>query len=160
MTNLKTIVAFHIGRGDRFNNSGFLSFIGEEEISKFTDDLFLHFENLGDFNKRYGYDITYNKDQKCIIDLATDEEFDELEESFGITEDDLGERLYYDGGGSSTGLTESEYDAGIGRIDIDGGYDTTYTRFLEDCNEREIEAITDSNYWNKEELLNSLTDEV
>lgn len=157
MKNLETtIVAFHIGRGGRFNNQGFLSFIGEEKIGKFTDDLFCNFENEKEFKTRFGFDSTDDKDQKCILDLITDRDFDELEEKFGITEEMLGEEIYFDGGGNSTGLTASEVESGIGRINIDQDYDTTYTCLLKDCDEKEIDAIKNSSYWNKEELLDLL----
>jgi hypothetical protein len=151
----KTIVAFHIGRGGRFNNQGFLTFIGEEKISKFTGDLFCRFENEHKFSGRYGFDNTYS-DQKCILDLITDGEFDELEEKFGISKEMLGEETYYHQNSCSTGLTANEYETGIGRIEIDHDYDTTYTTYLENCNENEIQAIKDSSYWNKEYLLGLL----
>ena len=40
--NKDLIVAFHIGRGGRFYNSGHLSYIGENTINSFTNDLFLN----------------------------------------------------------------------------------------------------------------------
>lgn len=138
-----TIVAFHIGRGGRFNNQGFRSFIGEEKIGKFTDDLFIRHENLTAFKDRFGFDRTFTENQKCIIDLATDEAYDELEQKFGITAEMLGELHYYDGSGHDTGLTENERLAGVGRISIDGDYDTTYTCYLSDCSENELQLIAD-----------------
>ena len=157
MKTLKTtIVAFHIGRGGRFNNPGFLSFIGEEKIGKFTDDLFCNFENTGKFKDRFGYDYTGDSTQKCILDLISDRDFDKLEERFGITKAMLGGEFYFDGGGNSTSLTASEVESGIGKINIDMDYDTTYTCLLKDCYEEETYAIEKSSYWNKEELLNLL----
>ena len=97
MKNLenKTIVAFHIGRGGRFNNAGHTSFIGEKSISNFVDSLFL-------------------KEDK--------------------TE-------YTDGNGNKIGLTVEECNSGIGIINIDGDYDTTYTCYLQDCSDEELEII-------------------
>lgn len=37
----KIIVAFHIGRGGRFNNQGFVRYLGEKPISHYTNDLFI-----------------------------------------------------------------------------------------------------------------------
>jgi hypothetical protein len=151
-----TIVAFHIGRGGRFNNSGFKTFIGEEEIGKFTNDLSSSYENAGKFKNRFGFDATYRSGQKCIVDLITEELFEELEEAFGIKLEELGELQYSDNAGNPVGLTQKEIDSGVGRIDIDGGYNTTYTCYLKDCSEEEIELIKESGYWNKNELLELL----
>jgi len=151
-----TIVAFHIGRGGRFNNPGFLTFLGENEIGRYTEDLFSHYENEGNFKDRYGFDDTDPREQKCILDLINDKEFEELEEKFGITEEMLGEEMYYDGGRNPVGLTQNEVDSGVGRIDIDGGYDTTYTKLLSDCTENEIEAIRNSDDYHKNDFLEML----
>jgi len=48
---------------------------------------------------------------------------------------------YFDGSENSVGLTEKEVETGIGRIDVDGLYDTTYCKFLDECNEEELELI-------------------
>lgn len=91
-----TIVAYHIGRGGKFNNAGYLTYIGEGGINKFTEELFL-----------------------------TEKE----------------PKVYEDGNGNETGLTEEEAATGIGKIDIDGIYDTTYTKWLSDCTDEEINKI-------------------
>jgi hypothetical protein len=90
--NKDLIVAFHIGRGGRFYNSGHLSYIGEYDIDAFTEKLFM------------------NED----------------------------ETMYTDGDGNE--LLEVE-NGGIGRIDIDGAYDTTYTCKVSDLDEKEIDVI-------------------
>jgi hypothetical protein len=154
------IVAFHIGKGGRFHNAGYLSFIGEKNIGDFTEHLFFKYENQNKFSTRFGFDYTHDKDQKCIIDLITDKEFEELEEKFGITEEMLGEEVYYDANGNEVGLSEKDVETGIGRIEEDGYFNTTYTKYLDDCNESEIEAIKTSNYWNKDELLSLLNIEI
>ena len=90
--NKELIVAFHIGRGGRFYNSGHLSYIGENTINSFTNDLFL------------------NESQT----------------------------MYTDTNGNELLSVENN---GIGCIDIDGEYDTTYTCKVSDLNEKEIEVI-------------------
>ena len=40
--NKDLIIAFKIGRGGRYHNNVFLSYIGEKNINDFTDDLFLN----------------------------------------------------------------------------------------------------------------------
>lgn len=140
MKTNKTIVAFHIGRGGRYHNEGYLSYLGTEDISHYVGDLFINYEHAEKFKNRLGYDRCYD-DQRCILDLLTDNDLDELEEKFDITEDQLGDRQYYTCGGSPVGLTQDECDSGIGKINIDNGYDTTYTVYLEDINEDEATAI-------------------
>jgi hypothetical protein len=148
-----TIVAFHIGRGGRFHNPGFLTFIGENKISKYTDDLFLSFDmtaalklvklKFTDYFWKNGQ-IDGRKDiESYFIDLITDEKYDDLQEIFGITLQQLGEKEHRDANGNSTGLTEAESDSGIGRINIDDSYDTTYTCLLSDCDEKQLQAILD-----------------
>ncbi len=90
--NKDLIVAFHIGRGGRFYNSGHLSYLGEKDINDFVENLFL------------------NED----------------------------ETMYTDGDGNE--LLEVE-NGGIGRIDVDGGYNTTYTCKVSDLDEKEIDVI-------------------
>ena len=141
MENIEnTIVAFHIGRGGMFHNAGHVSFIGEYKIGHFIDDLFLNYENEKDFKKRYGFDSAHEW-QRCILDLINDQEFDELEEKFGITEDMLGERIYMDGSGNGVGLTEAQEQTGTGRIENDGDYDTDYCQLLSECSEDEFQLI-------------------
>lgn len=143
----KTIVAFHIGRGGRFYNAGFLTFIGEKRIGEFTNDLFTRFENENDL-----LETVENKDR--FRDLCVDENFTLLEEEFGVTEEMLGDIEYYCGASmQAVGLTRKEVEEGVGRINIDNDYDTTYTGYLDDCSEEELIAIAKSNEWNKVELL-------
>jgi hypothetical protein len=149
------IVAFKIGRGGRFNNSGHRKFLGERSIGDFTEDLFVRWTNEGQFKDRYGYSFCRTDEhQKCIQDLITDGEFEELEEKFGITQEMLGEQAYYCGASlNPVGLTMEESDSGIGCIDIDGEYNTVYCKYLDDCTEEEVELIRDSGEWNAEELV-------
>lgn len=132
------IVAFHVGRGGRFHNAGHLSFIGEHSIDYYTDDLFLRWSNereiLSKINGRPN--LLEKWEDSCDSD---DYEFFER---LGF---DLGEKEWYCGAsGSSVGLTADEAATGIGTINIDYGYDTTYTKYIGDCSEKEIELILES----------------
>jgi hypothetical protein len=130
------IAAFKIGRGGHFNNAGHLRFVGFKKIGEFTDDLFLEYENLEKYKKRYGFEHLRN--------LVNNNEWDLVEEEFGLTESDMGEKVYYDEVGHKVGLTEDEALEGIGRINIDNGYDTTYCTRLADCDAKELQLIIDS----------------
>lgn len=156
MITKDSIVAFHIGRGGHYHNAGHLSFCGVKDINKLTDGLSINYENLKDFKDRFGYDYTGDKEQKCIIDLITDHNFIELEEKFGITEEMLGEEIYYNGGGNPVGLTVAKAKTGIGRINIDEQYNTTYTCYLKDCDENERHAIVVSSDFDREDCLEIL----
>lgn len=136
--NKDVIVAFHIGRGGRFNNQGHLSVIGEMEIGDFTNDLYPEYENLIDL---INGNIIYKKNESEIRDLVTDGNFEDLDKFFSIKKEQLGDLSYNDEAGNPTGLTQDEVDSGIGRIDIDGYYDTTYTTKIGDLTEMELEAI-------------------
>lgn len=91
--NKDLIVAFHIGKGGRFYNSGHLSYIGENDINNFTNDLFL------------------SEDESEYLDLN----------------------------GEKVGLLVDN--DGIGRIDIDGQYDTTYTTTVGQMTDEEVSAV-------------------
>jgi hypothetical protein len=91
--NKELIVAFHIGKGGRFNNSGHLSYIGENDINNFTNDLFL------------------SEDESEYLDLN----------------------------GEKVGLLVDNN--GIGYIDIDGQYDTTYTTTVGQMTDEEVSAV-------------------
>lgn len=141
-----TIVAFHIGRGGQFHNPGYLSYIGEKSINDFTDDLFLRYENSREI-------VT------AIEEIEDGEEFKRLyamlqEAECGVSEarEELSKRgysltgdpQYYDGAGNEVGLTFAEAETGVGRINIDHGYDTTYAQFVQDCSDEELKLIIDS----------------
>ena len=77
----------------------------------------------------------------------------------GYTFDDLflneetGE--YLNDSGNEVGLTQEEAETGIGRIDQDGEYDTTYTLLLSEINSKELSAIKEAN---EEDLINALVE--
>lgn len=147
----ETLVTFHIGRGGRFHNSGFLTFCEQDTtINSYTDKLFISYENESDFSNRFGWDLTGDKNQRSILDLLTDEDLDELEEKFGITEEMLGKQIYKTCGGSLVGLEVGN--DGTGRIEIDNDYDTTYVCFLKDCDEKEMNLILDSSSYVSEDV--------
>lgn len=50
-------------------------------------------------------------------------------------------KQYMDSNGNEVGLTEKEKETGIGKINIDGRYDITYTIWLSDCTDEEINKI-------------------
>lgn len=154
MENL--IVGFKIGIGGRFNNAGYKTFLGECKISDFTNDLFVKFENESNFKDRFGWDETRDNDQRCILDLLTDEDFDELEEKFGITLEQLGQKVYVDSNQNEVGLSDENYQSGIGTINIDGDFDTVYTKLLSDLDESEIDLVRESDFWNSSQMIDFL----
>lgn len=153
MKNQKTILAFHIGRGGRYHNSGFLSFIGKKNIGEFTSDLFAGYENQGEFSARYGWDSCDDGD--CILDCLSNRDLDRLEKAFGITEKMLGEYGYSDNNGNFI-ISQTDVDSLIGRINLDNEYDTTYTKDIEDLTGEEIYAIEQSGDFDRDEILNAL----
>ena len=137
-----TIVAFHIGRGGRFNNPGFLTYLGEKKIGEFTDDLFLSHENYHKIAKKF-------RDHENLTSLLQQAEEGnkyaiERLEAWGF---DLGQELYVDCNGRHIGLTLQEEETGIGYINIDNEYDTTFTKLLSDCSEGELETIRKSEFF-------------
>ncbi len=142
------IVAFHITKGGQFHNPGYLVFLGENKISHYTNDLFITHENLHKYKYRRGYDD--GKD--CILDLCTDENYERLEELYGITQNDLGEMIFIDGNGRPVGLKVEDSDIRVGTIEIDGSYDTIYACYLKDCNEKELGLIDKYEYYLHSEI--------
>ncbi len=138
------ILKFHVGRGGRFNNPSHVTFKGEGRIDEGTsfEELYLTYSALepylNDYNEELamavqqaGIEFSYDKDDKKIIE-------DSLEQYFY---DDLGELVYVKADRNDSELTEEQANSGIGLINIDNDYDTTYT--LEACN-----IIYESNEWN------------
>jgi hypothetical protein len=67
--NKDLILAFKIGRGGRFYNSGYLSYIGEYDIDAFTEKLFMNEDETmytdGDGNEL----LAVNNDGTGVIDI-------------------------------------------------------------------------------------------
>lgn len=136
MKNLqnKTIVCFHIGRGGHFNNSGYLSFIGEKNINDFTYDLYEYYEHEYELKKKlFNHPNLLKKFEQCQENNG--EGFDFFEK-LGFV---FGEKYYFESGGYFTGLLVDN--DGTGTIDSDGSYNTTYCELLENCSEKELELI-------------------
>ena len=157
MSNERKIVAFHIGRGGRFNNPGYLRFVGEKTIRDFTDYLYTRYENekkvRDELKEKFGSYLWQEAklDGKSLedtfLDLCSDENKASIVEIFEIEEDALGEIEYYGGNGEAVGLTQTEFNMGIGRINIDHSYDTTYTVYLDECDEEELLTIAQEQEW-------------
>lgn len=60
--------------------------------------------------------------------------------------------------GNSVELTNEMVKVGIGTINIDNDYDTTYTVYLKDLSEDEIEAIISAKPWDLEYIKQALID--
>ena len=143
------IVGFKIGRGGRFNNSGYKTFLGECKISDFTNDLFVRFENEGKILKEIGN--RQNLIEK-FYECRSSENFDFFEK-LGF---DLGQKIFVDGNDNEVGLSYEDYLSGIGIIDIDGAYDTVYTKLLSDLKESDIDLVRASDFWNSPQMIEFL----
>jgi len=132
------IVAFHKGRGGRFNNGGHTTFIGQKEITEFTNDLYIRFQNEAKILERFKSEKLRNLVKNYIADM----DLDTLKE-LGVTVDDLGHQEYFCGAsGSSVGLMVDNN--GVGCIIIDGDYNTTSACHIEDCSESQIKMILEN----------------
>lgn len=129
--NSDLIVSFQIGGGHR---QGGLTYIGERDINSFTSELFEGFENRNKVIRNLP-----EEDQDEAKALIVDENWDELYARFEITEDDLGDRIYFDCNGNEVGLNIDN--DGTGRIDQDGDYDTIYACRVSELDDNEISAI-------------------
>lgn len=152
-----TIVAFHIGRGGHFWNPGHRTYCGEHKIGEYTENLFLNYDldqayrlaenNITDAGGDWDTEDTeyhekiFMTNKQVFEELVNDEDFEEIEKRFGVSEEEFGEQRYCDGSGNEVGLTYSEEESGIGCINIDHDYDTTYTCKLSDCSEEELRCI-------------------
>lgn len=133
---LSPIVCFHIGRGGRFHNAGHLSYISgyNSNINHYTDDLFIHFEGEFEISKAIGNreNLRVKFEQCC----ETGDFY--FFEKLGFK---IGQQYHFNCGGSNTGLLVDN--DGTGSIDIDRDYNTTYCKYLEDCDQPELKLIID-----------------
>jgi hypothetical protein len=130
MENLgKRIIGFHTGRGGRFFNGGHTVCIGETNINKHINDLFIRFENEYELRKLIGKRENINNfiNQNGIELFAERIKFN------------LGKQIYVDSNGNSVGLDVENN--GTGTIDEDGIYDTTSCGFLENLSDNELQLI-------------------
>jgi hypothetical protein len=155
----KTIVAFHIGKGGRFWNPGHVSYIGKHEIGYFTDDLFCHYQFETEYRNIYSDYPNIIESLENFFDVGDGETSQDIMDKYPIFRrlniklKDLGVYGYYDGSGNYTGLTQLEYESGVGSINIDGEYDTTYTKYIDDCDKDEMLLIINSDPYDLSELM-------
>lgn len=149
MENKKIILAFHIGRGGRFNNPGHLTYLGEQAITELSvyNDLFQRYEHEYKILKRFeGHENIHQALQDACTDSLslrtgfTAKHIAQLAR-VGLTPGDFGQIIYVDHNGEGVGLTSAEAETGIGCIDIDAQYDTTYTVAGDGLGEEEMNAI-------------------
>lgn len=134
----QTIAAFKIGRGGRFYNGGHKTFYGFKNINEFTDNLFLTVEDESDLEYEIGDRINLlEKFQECREDLDFD--------FFAKLKLTTGKLVWIDHNRSEVGL--DYINDGTGTIDLDGIYDTTICKRLEDCDENELQMILDANLY-------------
>lgn len=157
-----TLITFHIGRGGRFHNAGHKQYVDQDkEISTYTDDLFIRFENIYEVNEKIKNNSILSRNSDEIQDLIADAEngmekaFEQLA-IFGITRQELGELYYFTCGGSNTGLPVNN--DGTGMIDIDRDYDTTIVTRLADLSEDEARMVLSSGNWVSADVREYLLD--
>ncbi len=144
---MRTILAFHVGRGGQFYNPGYVKFIGScNGIEDFTDDLHIIRENEYElFDTIAGRENLENKFYQCQ-DTGDWSFFEKL----GF---DIGQEVYVDQVGNPVDLTVSQAATGIGRINNDYDYDSTYTCYLEDLDKEDLLAILYSEPWTINEYI-------
>jgi len=145
----ETIVAFHLGRGGHFWNPGHKTFIGENPIEHYVDDLFLFYGNQSEIWEK----IQGRPNLEAMFERATCDEDGEALAFFEKIGLPFSEKEYFKASGSPVCLTESEAETGIGCINIDNEYNTTFTKLLSDCDEQELKLIRGSLYGAAEEYI-------
>jgi hypothetical protein len=136
-----TIVAFHIGRGGQFYNAGHVTFLGCKNIGYFTSDLNLAFENAMKVWKAIGN--RENLQAAYIEVMDSDNDLNLAAKFKSRTGLDLGNLVYVTDNGEVVGLTAEEESTGIGTVNIDNQYDTTFTCYLKDCSDAQLQLIAD-----------------
>jgi len=136
----KRLVAFQIGgrHGQRPRGNGAnLTFLDvDKPITDYTGDLNIDFENYSDYLEKIG-------DRPNLISLLQEAESNpEAEARLKNWGFNLGEKIYVDAtNGRPVGLTLTEAASGVGAINLDNQYDTTYVIHLGDCDVNELTAI-------------------
>lgn len=137
-----TLVAFHTGRGGRFNNPGFTKFIGEDKdinyYASLENDIYVNPENHSEILKLI-------KGKENLTELYFNDK-DLFSKRSGIEVDD---DYYYH---FETPLGLACENDGTGYLDLDGEYDTTVVTRLGDCDEDEILMIHNSNEYKSNQL--------
>ena len=143
-----TIICYHLGRGGRFYNSGHKTVIDVHgDINNYTEHLFTSFENYFEISKKLK---TYKNLTEKLINCLENEDFSFFENKFGFN---FGKKIYVTCDGNSVGLDVDNM--GIGCINIDYDYDTTYCCKLKDIDENEYEILcqNEKRIWIPNELL-------
>lgn len=177
-----SIVKFSVGRGGRFGNSGHRTFEGFERIDEGStyDSLFLMFANEADYRpilddiEKPVEEVTEDDLSSYYIDamdyffkikatgkvVALEEGVNDsditTEGARRVTLDDLGEIVYCSANRNEVGLSFEEAASGVGRIEIDGAYDTVYSKYLKDIDENELRIILDSDTYEAQEAARLL----
>lgn len=141
------IVTFHVGRGGRFNNQGFLRYCGEDHSAKHQVETenYMAFENESEIIQKHGDDVI-----DLITDLANNPLSDEYK-AFCDKYGNLGDVVINSCDGNRIG--DYVEDGQPFTYDEDGEYDTTYGIRLEDCDEDQLELIVKSNQYKSSELI-------
>ena len=139
MNIINTIVAFHIGRGGNYNDAGYLTFLGVNPISYYTNDLFVGYINAYRVFKLLG--DRENLKEKYYEAIGGDKAAQHLFDRLGLS---LGKEIYLDSAGSPVGLSLAQESTGVGVINIDNEYDTTYCKYLINIDVNEAHAIINS----------------
>lgn len=132
MTEKSIIVAFHIGRGGSFYNPGHKSFL--PYVDDFQDVLDAEMDNL--------FFYTEEEDEDGELQTLPDEEWTVRDASGNILLE---------------GREEIESETGV--LDIDGDYDKTIVKYIEDCTEEELGILYQA-YLDKEYMTPELKDAV
>ena len=119
-------------------------YVGEKQISEFVSDLFVYANNhenvMGSILDFDGVEWR-DKVENAYYDYCNHQDPDDkafVEEAIAL---EIGQLVYFTDTRHYTGLSLEEANSGIGRIDIDGDYDTTYTCRLKDCDLNELKII-------------------
>ena len=131
----ETIVAFHIGRGGKFFNGGILTYIGEKKLYEIDSDLYVHPEHYVELSEKL------SPDNRALLDeLYANDDINAIATQLGISVYELGEPYMFDFNSRKI-ISVKNYENGVGTLDIDGEYDTTYTKHLNECDSLELELI-------------------
>lgn len=144
----KVLVNFHIGRGGRFNNQGYLTFAGVGFASKniSEEQNFIAYENEQQILEKINNSSIRNMAIDLITDLDQETEGDSYADfcnRFG----DLGGLVLNSQNGNYIGDYKSNDDVDNYYYDEDGAFDTTYGMMIEspeELNQDQLDAIEES----------------
>lgn len=149
-TTEETLVAFHIGRGGIFNNGGHRTYIGQDQpIDHYIDHVntFVNYENYYDLRKKFGA----RENLISLLEKAAHDQDVEAQNRLIKWGFDLGEEIYTDANGNDLGLKVNNN--GVGRLEVDGEYNTTYVQKLEECSDEELLLIYESSDYKSLDVL-------